>query len=63
MVQLDATGPFEVMARAPGWTLDPIATSLKPVRTERGSTERGLTVLPTRTRETALPRPLRRARR
>jgi cyclohexyl-isocyanide hydratase len=50
MVQLDATGPFEVMARVPGWTLDLVAASLEPVRTERG-----LTILPTRTRETALP--------
>jgi cyclohexyl-isocyanide hydratase len=50
MVQLDATGPFEVMARTPGWNIDFVATSLKPVRTERG-----LTILPTRTRETALP--------
>jgi cyclohexyl-isocyanide hydratase len=50
MVQLDATGPFEVMARVPGWTIDLVAASLEPVRTERG-----LTILPTRTRETALP--------
>jgi cyclohexyl-isocyanide hydratase len=38
MVQLDLTGPFEVLARVPGW----------PVRTDRG-----LTILPTLTRENA----------
>jgi cyclohexyl-isocyanide hydratase len=48
MVQLDATGPFEVMARTPGWTIDLVAASLEPVRTELG-----LSILPTRTRETA----------
>ena len=50
MVQLDATGPFEVLARVPGWTIDFVAASLAPVRTERG-----LTIVPTRTRETAPP--------
>jgi cyclohexyl-isocyanide hydratase len=50
MVQLDATGPFEVMARVPGWNIDLVAASMEPVRTERG-----LTILPTRTRSTALP--------
>ena len=50
MVQLDATGPYEVLARTPGWTVDLVAASLDPVRTERG-----LTILPTRTRETAAP--------
>ena len=49
MVQLDAIGPFEVMARTPGWNIDFVAASLETVRTERG-----LTILPTRTRETAL---------
>ena len=49
MVQLDTTGPFEVMARTPGWTIDLVAASLEPVRTELG-----LSILPTRTRETAL---------
>lgn len=48
MVQLDATGPYEVLARTPGWTIDWVAASLEPVRTERG-----LTILPTKTRETA----------
>jgi cyclohexyl-isocyanide hydratase len=50
VVQLDATGPFEVMARTPGWNIDLVVASPEPVRTERG-----LTILPTRTRETALP--------
>jgi cyclohexyl-isocyanide hydratase len=50
MVQLDATGPFEVMARVPGWNIDLVAATLDPVRTERG-----LTILPTRMRETASP--------
>jgi cyclohexyl-isocyanide hydratase len=49
MVQLDATRPFEVMARTPGWNIDLVAATLEPVRTERG-----LTILPTKTRETAL---------
>ena len=48
MVQLDATGPYEVLVRTPGWTIDFVAASLEPVRTERG-----LTILPTKTRETA----------
>ena len=50
MVQLDATGPFEVMARVPGWKIDLVAASPEPVRTERG-----LSILPTKTRESALP--------
>ena len=50
MVQLDITGPFEVLARTPGWNVDLVATSMEPVRTDRG-----LTILPTRTRETASP--------
>ena len=35
MVQLDVTGPFEVMARVPGWTVSLVAASLEPVRTDR----------------------------
>jgi len=50
MTQLDATGPFEVMVRTPGWTIDFVAASAEPVRTERG-----LTILPTQSRESALP--------
>lgn len=50
MVQLDITGPYEVLSRAPGWTLDLVAASMDPVRTDRG-----LTILPTQTRESAKP--------
>ena len=48
MVQLDITGPFEVLARTPGWTVDLVAASLDPVRTDRG-----LRLLPNVTRENA----------
>lgn len=48
MVQLDLTGPFEVLARVPGWTIELVGASLDPVRTDRG-----LTILPTVTREIA----------
>jgi cyclohexyl-isocyanide hydratase len=50
MVQLDITGPFEVLVRTPGWNVDLVAASMEPVRTDRS-----LTILPTRTRETAPP--------
>lgn len=50
MVQLDITGPFEILARAPGWTVDLVAASMEPVRTDRG-----LTITPTKTHETAPP--------
>jgi cyclohexyl-isocyanide hydratase len=50
MVQLDITGPYEVLSRVPGWTLDLVAASMEPVRTDRG-----LTMLPTQTRDTAKP--------
>jgi cyclohexyl-isocyanide hydratase len=50
MVQLDITGPFEVLSRTPGWTVDLVAAAMEPVRTDRG-----LTLLPTATRETAKP--------
>jgi cyclohexyl-isocyanide hydratase len=50
MVQLDITGPYEVLSRVPDWTLDLVAASMDPVRTDRG-----LTILPTQTRETAKP--------
>lgn len=50
MVQLDITGPFEVLARTPGWTIDLVAVSQAPVRTERG-----LTIVPTQSRGTARP--------
>ncbi len=48
MVQLDITGPFEVLARTPGWTVDLVAATMGPVRTDRG-----LRLLPNVTRETA----------
>lgn len=50
MVQLDITGPYEVLARAPGWTIDLVAASLEPVRTDRG-----LTIVPTQSRASARP--------
>ena len=50
MCQLDTTGAFEVLARVPGWTVDLVAVSMDPVRTDLG-----LTILPTRTRESAKP--------
>jgi len=50
MVQLDITGPHQVLALVPGWTLDLVAASMDPVRTDRG-----LTLLPTQTRDTAKP--------
>lgn len=48
MVQLDITGPFEVLARTPGWTVDLVAATMDPVRTDRG-----LRLLPNVTREMA----------
>lgn len=48
MVQLDITGPFEVLARTPGWSVDLVAATSQPVRTDRG-----LTLMPTATRDTA----------
>jgi cyclohexyl-isocyanide hydratase len=48
MCQLDTTGTFEVLARVPGWTVDLVAASMDPVRTDLG-----LTLLPTKTRESA----------
>ncbi|NWG23226.1 MAG: DJ-1/PfpI family protein [Pseudorhodoplanes sp.] len=50
MVQLDIAGPFEVLARVPGWRIDLVAATLDPVRTDRG-----LTILPTQTRASAKP--------
>src|SRR5476651_2310022 len=48
MVQLDITGPFEVLARTPGWTVDLVAATIDPVRTDRG-----LRLLPNATRANA----------
>jgi cyclohexyl-isocyanide hydratase len=50
MVQLDVTGPFEVLSRVPGWTISLVAATLDPVRTERG-----LRIVPDVTRENAAP--------
>jgi cyclohexyl-isocyanide hydratase len=50
MCQLDTTGAFEVLARVPGWTVDLVAASMDPIRTDLG-----LTLLPTKTRESAKP--------
>ena len=50
MVQLDITGPYEVFARTPNWTVDLVAESMSPVQTDRG-----LTLLPTKSRDTAEP--------
>lgn len=50
MVQLDITGPFEVLARTPGWNVDLVAATTDPVRTDHG-----LTLVPSATRATAKP--------
>jgi cyclohexyl-isocyanide hydratase len=50
MVQLDVTGPFEVLARVPGWSISLVAETLEPVRTDRG-----LRIVPDVTRENAAP--------
>jgi cyclohexyl-isocyanide hydratase len=50
MVQLDIAGPYEVLARVPGWAVDLVAATTTPVRTDRG-----LAMVPTRTRESAPP--------
>jgi cyclohexyl-isocyanide hydratase len=50
MCQLDTTGAFEVLARVAGWTVDLVAASMDPIRTDLG-----LTLLPTKTRESAKP--------
>ena len=47
MVQLDITGPYEVLARTPGWTVDLVAATPEAVRTDRG-----LRLLPSVTRAT-----------
>jgi cyclohexyl-isocyanide hydratase len=50
MCQLDTTGAFEVLARVPGWTVDLVAASMEAVQTDRG-----LSIVPTQTRESARP--------
>jgi len=41
LTQLDMTGPYEVLARLPGWRAEIVARSMDPVRTDKG-----LTLLP-----------------
>lgn len=48
IVQLDLTGPYEVLARVPGWRVELVAASFDPVRTDRG-----LTIFPTLARANA----------
>jgi cyclohexyl-isocyanide hydratase len=36
MTQLDLTGPYEVLARLPGWRVEVVARTRDPVRTDRG---------------------------
>jgi len=36
MTQLDLTGPFEVLARLPGWTVDIVAKHRGAIRTDKG---------------------------
>ncbi len=50
LTQLDLTGPYEVLARTPGFEIDLISTSMEPVRSDRG-----LAILPTRTMADAKP--------
>jgi len=44
LTQLDLTGPFEVLARTPGFKVDLVSKTMDPVRSDRG-----LTILPTAT--------------
>ncbi len=50
LTQLDLTGPFEVLARAPGFKIDFVAPSMDLVRSDRG-----LAMMPTATFATAVP--------
>ena len=50
MTQLDMTGPYEVLARTPNSTVDLVACTLDPVRTDRG-----LQIVPTVTYDTCPP--------
>ncbi len=50
LTQLDMTGPYEVLAAAPGFSIDFVAKSPEPVRSDRG-----LCFVPTRTLASALP--------
>lgn len=44
LTQLDMTGPYEVLARLPGTTVDLVARTMEPV-----TTDRGMQILPTTT--------------
>lgn len=50
LTQLDLTGPFEVLARAPGFKIDLVSPTMDPVRSDRG-----LTLAPTATFDNAGP--------
>lgn len=50
LTQLDLTGPYEVLARTPGFQIDLVSTSMEAVRSDRG-----LTILPTTTMADARP--------
>lgn len=50
LTQLDMTGPYEVLAAAPGFTVDLVAKTREPVRSDRG-----LAFVPTRTLDDAPP--------
>lgn len=50
VTQLDLTGPYEVLARAPGFQCEMVAKDLAPVRSDRG-----LQLVPTQTIATAAP--------
>jgi cyclohexyl-isocyanide hydratase len=50
LTQLDMTGPYEVLARLPGTTVDLVARSLEPV-----TTDRGMQIVPTVTFDTCPP--------
>ena len=50
ITQLDLTGPFEVLARVPGFQIDFVSTSMDPVRSDRG-----LVMMPSVIMENAKP--------
>lgn len=50
LTQLDLTGPFEVLARAPGFKIDFVSPTMDPIRSDRG-----LSMIPTATFATAGP--------
>jgi len=50
LTQLDLTGPYEVLVRAPDFEIDFVSKTLEPVRSDRG-----LVLLPTTTLATASP--------